>query len=129
MNTQSVQHLISIFYQALVAPTVEFTIKKHLHLIFESLLQIYQTTEADQSKLQEFYDNLFQSIHNQLQTSDMEVTKGVLLISQATILNLRPINLLKKVFPGITNLMCKLAEHYISLLSNDLMVISAASPA
>lgn len=41
---------------------------------------------------------------------------------------IRPLSMLVKVFGGIANLMCKLAEHYIQLLSSDLMLISASSP-
>lgn len=56
------------------------------------------------------------------------MTKGVLLACQAALMNIRPLSMLNKVFSGIANLMCKLAEHYISLLSSELMVISASAP-
>lgn len=107
---------------------VEFNIKKHLFLIFESILQVYQTTEENSENIQEFYGKLFTSIQASLQQNDLEVTKGVLLICQAALLNIRPLSLLTKVFGGIAALMCRLAEHYISLLTKDLMVVSAANP-
>jgi len=41
------KELIYIFYKALIAETLEFSVKKHINLIFESLLQIYQTFETE----------------------------------------------------------------------------------
>jgi len=59
------------------------------------------------------------------QSENIEILKGVLLVCQAAILNIRPLNLLAKVFPGISSLLCGLVKHYIDLLSQDMMVISA----
>jgi len=37
--------LISKFYEALVSGAIKFSIKKHLNLIFESLIQVYLVQE------------------------------------------------------------------------------------
>ena len=62
MTSAYLQTLMSIFFQALTTPTLEFHIKKHLYNIFESLLLMYQTTETSNAKIQEFYSQLFTSI-------------------------------------------------------------------
>jgi hypothetical protein len=49
------------------------------------------------------------------------------LVCQDAILNIRPISMLAKVFAGLAGLLCRMAENYISQLSQDLMVIGAAS--
>jgi hypothetical protein len=42
------QNLLNIFYMTLVDANIEFAIKRHLFLIFESLLLIYQVQESNQ---------------------------------------------------------------------------------
>jgi len=68
-------------------------------------------------------------VQNQLTNDNVESTKGVLLVCQAALINIKPLSLLNKLFGGISNLLCKLAEHYIQILSNELLVISASSQA
>ena len=116
---------ISMFYDALVSDAIRFNIKKHLYLIFESLIQVYQVTEITEANIISFYNELFTSVQQMFQNQNVEVLKGVLLVCQAAILNIRPINLLAKVFPGISFLLCGFAKHYIELLSRDMILISA----
>jgi hypothetical protein len=47
MPTGYLQQLLNIFYMTLVDANIEFAIKKHLFLIFESLLLIYQVQESN----------------------------------------------------------------------------------
>jgi hypothetical protein len=125
LNAAYHQKLMALLYQTLVSAHVEFTVKRHLYLIFESLLQIYQSSEPHSAKIQEFYNNLFTSIEGLLGQYDIEVTKGVLLVCQAALSNIRPIATLAKLFSGIATLMCKLADHYVSKLGSDLMVVGS----
>jgi hypothetical protein len=75
---------------------------------------------------------LFNSVHTHLNsisgTESVESIKGVLLVCQAALLNIKPLSHLSKIFGGISTLMCKLAEHYIQILSGELTVI-AVTPA
>jgi hypothetical protein len=42
LSAEYLQKMMSIFYQTLVAPGVEFAVKKHVFLVFESVLLVYQ---------------------------------------------------------------------------------------
>ena len=61
-------------------------------------------------------------------SNNPEVVKGVLLVCQGALLNIRPIAMLTKVFSGIANLLCTLADKSIQDLTSALMVIPAIAP-
>ncbi len=57
---------MELIYGTLTSATIEFNIKRHLFLVFESLLMIYQAQERDSNKLFEFYSNLFSNFQGLL---------------------------------------------------------------
>lgn len=58
-----IQHWLGLMFQAMVSNTVEFQVKKHICLAFETLLQVYSTVESTHDKIKDFYGNLFESVH------------------------------------------------------------------
>ena len=56
-----------MFYDALVSDAIRFNIKKHLYLIFESLIQVYQVTEITEANIISFYNELFTSVQQMFQ--------------------------------------------------------------
>lgn len=132
LTSAQIQHWIGLLFNALVSSNIEHPVKKHLCLSFETLLQVYQALEKSQDTVKDFYNKLFESVQHQLQQlavgGHQESLKGVLLVCQAAMQNIRPLSHLTLLFPGISKLMHDLAQHYISILSNELSVISAFAP-
>ncbi len=62
ISPEYLKSLISRFYEALISDAIRFNIKKHLHLIFESLIQVYQVTEIKDANIISFYNELFTSV-------------------------------------------------------------------
>lgn len=77
--------MLNLFYQTLVSASIEFSIKRHLYLIFDSLLQIYQSTEPNLNNVADFYNNLFTSFNTMIQSQNLDVTKGALLVCQSAL--------------------------------------------
>lgn len=57
-----VQGLMQIFYNTLVSPVVAWETKRHLFLIFENLIVVYQTIEGSNEAVANFYSQLFNTI-------------------------------------------------------------------
>lgn len=72
--------MIDLFFTCCVSGNIEYNVKKHIVLIFESLLMIYQTMEPDQENVKALYRKLFDSASSQLQSANMESMKGALLV-------------------------------------------------
>ena len=48
-----------MFFECCISPNLDASIKKHIVLIFESLLMIYQNVEMNPDTLKTFYEKLF----------------------------------------------------------------------
>jgi hypothetical protein len=109
----------------LTDPAIEFLVKKHLALIFEYVLMIYQAQETSEEALEDFFNNLFSQFQTHIQSPNLNTVKGSMLVCASALYTIRHVNFLAKIFHGIANLFCKLAEGQISLISKDLMAIAA----
>ena len=69
----------------MVSAQIEFTIKQHLVLVFESLLLVYQTNESNQDVLKTFFETIFDQAAQYINNPSTEVVKGALLVCQATL--------------------------------------------
>jgi len=71
-----------------------------------------------------FYNTLFNSVHNQLQTSNASsnpnIIKGALLICQIALQTIRTEEILKKIFTGLATILCKLADDTTTVLGTHL---------
>jgi hypothetical protein len=121
------QDLLTGFFQILLSKDLEFAVKKHIFLVFDSLLLIYQGQEDNIEKLQNFYGNIFAQIQGPIISDDLRVAKGALLICQAGLQSIRSIHFLNKVFAGMSRLLCQVVDKYVQLLTRDLMIIQASS--
>ena len=81
--------MIDLFFQCLVSAQIEFNIKQHLVLIFESLLLVYQTKEQNPDTLRTFFETIFDQAASYISNPSSEVVKGSLLICQAALQTVR----------------------------------------
>lgn len=89
MAPAGIQGLIDLFFQSLVSPQIDFSLKQHLILIFESLLLVYQTNEQNADALRLFFETIFDQASQYVSNPSTDVIKGALLICQASLQNIR----------------------------------------
>lgn len=96
---------MEIFFEALLSPNISAQVKRHLYLVFESLITHYQSNEASQDRVEGFYTQLFSQIHSILNRSSgerpVDVTKGALMVLQAALTTIRDSKFLLKIFNGL----------------------------
>ena len=121
-----IQRMMDVFYTALISRVVELPVKRHLYLVFESLITVYLSQEQNLDNLSAFYGQLFTSIQTLLVDADRNigVTKGALMICQAALQSIRNSSFLNKVFTGLAQLLCKLADDHLAIMGGNLMEIA-----
>jgi hypothetical protein len=120
---------MEVFFLAILSPQLDMGVKRHLFLVFETLLTIYQVQEADKGRAEEFYTQLLIQVQGQFSQTNLsgEVTKGGLLILQAVLVSLRDSRFLTKVFPVLATLLCKLADEQIGMIGGLITQMNASS--
>lgn len=123
LSPESLQALMETFFSAIMSPLIEMPIKRHLFLVFESLITLYQTQQIDKPKLDAFFTTLLESVSLRITQAErnMEVTKGGLLIFQAVLFSLRDSRFLTKIFPVISPFLCKVVDDHIAQIGGILM--------
>lgn len=77
--------MIDIIYRCLVSPQIDFQLKQHIVLIFESLLLVYQSNEQNPDTIKAFFETIFEQAAATINSPSSDVIKGSLLICQAAL--------------------------------------------
>lgn len=127
LTPDQVQSLVEVFFNAIMSPVMEMGVKRHLFLVFEYLVNIYQSQQADKPKLEAFYTNVLNTASTAIQQGDrnQETTKGALLVFQAVLFSLRDSRFLTRIFPLIQQVLCRLVDEQIAMIGQILMELAA----
>ena len=122
LTPEYLQVLLEIIYRALVAEEIAIPHKRHLFLIFEHLIQLYQAQEGQNERIFNFFSQLFTSVQAILGgKTPVQAVKGALMVCQAALQSIRDTRYLKQVFAGVSVLLCQIADDRTSALKASLI--------
>ena len=128
LQPQPLQTLIDIFFACCISESIPFQAKKHCNLSLESLLMIYQTVEQQTENTLRLYEKIFENLAGLMQSGNVEVIKGCLLICQSVFVTLRSPQDLVYLFSKVSSVLTGLLEHFTLQFSNESMVVATLPP-